>query len=173
MSLDVLAAALGTEAGNELGNALSRIRHCLGQLSDEQIWQRPRDEMNSVGNLVLHLCGNLRQWIVIGLGGGEDRRDRPAEFAERGRIARAELLSRLDGVVVDARVVLANMTAAELLRPRRIQGFDLTGVGAIFDSVPHFRGHTQEIVHMTRFMLGDAYQFQWTPQTPEQVSRTS
>lgn len=168
MSVDGLAAALGKDAANELGSALSRIRHCLGQLSDEQIWQRPCNEMNSVGNLVLHLCGNLRQWIVIGLGGGEDKRDRPAEFAERGPIDRAKLLGCLADVVDEARAVLARMTAAELLRPRRIQGFDLTGLGAIFDSVPHFRGHTQEIVHMTRSMLGDAYQFHWTPQTPEQ-----
>ena len=158
-----LAAALSQEAATELDNALARIRHCLGQLSDEHIWRRPRDEMNCVGNLVLHLCGNLRQWIVIGIGGGEDRRDRPAEFAERGPFARADLLSRLDGVVAEARAVLARTTAVDLLRPRRIQGFDLTGVGAIFDSVPHFRGHTQEIVHMTRSMLGDTYQFHWTP----------
>lgn len=168
MSVDRLAAALGEEAANELGNAISRIRHCLGQLRDEQIWRRPREEMNSVGNLVLHLCGNLRQWIVIGLGGGEDRRDRPAEFAERGPIARADLLHQLDNVVAEATTVLTRMTGTELLRPRRIQGFDVTGVGAIFDSVPHFRGHTQEIVHMTRAMLNDAYQFHWTPQTPEQ-----
>ena len=132
------------------------------------MWWRSRPSLNSVGNLVLHLCGNLRQWIVAGLGGAADVRDRPAEFAERGPIPRDELLRRLEAVVDESRAVLARQTARQLLEARRIQGFDVTGLKAIFDSVPHFRGHTQEIVHLTRLQLGAAYQFAWTPATPEQ-----
>jgi len=64
--------------------------------------------------------------------------------------------------------VLGKMTAHQLLEIRRIQGFNVTGLAAIFDSVPHFRGHTQEIIGMTRLQLGDAYKFAWTPTTPEQ-----
>ena len=168
MTADALATAVGTEAANELASALARIKHCLGQLSDGQVWWRSHPSLNSVGNFVLHQCGNLRQWIVAGLGGAADVRDRPAEFAERGPIPRDELLRRLEAVVDESRAVLARQTARQLLEARRIQGFDVTGLAAIFDSVPHFRGHTQEIVSMSRLQLGDAYQFAWQPTTPEQ-----
>jgi len=168
MTADELAAAVTRQAGDELTSALDKIKHCLGQLSDEQVWWRPQPSLNSIGNLVLHLCGNVRQWLVAGLGGAADVRDRPAEFAERGPIPRAELLRRLEAVVDEARAALARQTARQLLDVRPIQGWQVTGLAAIFDSVPHFRGHTQEIVHMTRAQLGDAYRLQWQPLTPEQ-----
>src|SRR5204862_6049645 len=93
---------------------------------------------------------------------------RPSEFSERGPIQKDDLLRKLDAVVDEARVVLARQTARQLLEARRIQGFDVTGLAAIFDSVPHFRGHTQEIVSMTRLQLEDAYRVAWKPTTPEQ-----
>ncbi len=168
MSADELAAAVGAEAAHELADALDKIEHCLGQLSEPQVWQRPQPALNSVGNLLLHLCGNLRQWVVAGLGGAPDVRDRPAEFTERGPIPKEELRRRLREVVGEARGVLARQTARQWLAARRIQGFDVTGLGALFSSVPHFRGHTQEIVHMTRSLLGDSYRYQWQPTTPEE-----
>ena len=168
MTADDLAAAVGAEAGRELTSALKRIRHCLDQLNDEQIWWRAAPGMNSIGNLILHLCGNVRQWIIAGLGGAIDVRDRPAEFAERGPVARAELLRRLDAVVDEAKEVLVGLSARHLLEVRRIQGDEVTGLTALFDSVPHFRGHAQEIVYRTRLHLGDAYRFAWTPTTPGQ-----
>jgi hypothetical protein len=168
MTADDLAAAVGAEAANELASALAKIKHCLGQLTDEQVWWRSRRSLNSIGNLILHLCGNVRQWIVAGLGEAVDSRDRRAEFAERGPIPKEELLRRLEAVVNEARAVLARQTARQLLEARRIQGFAVTGLAAIFDSVAHFRGHTQEIVSLTRLQLGDAYKFAWTPLTPEQ-----
>ena len=168
MTADELATSVGTEAANELTSALARIKHCLDQLTDEQVWRRSQPSLNSIGNLTLHLCGNLRQWIVAGLGGAADVRDRPAEFTERGPIPKDELVRRLNAVVSEAKAVLGKLTARHLLEARRIQGFDMTGLKAIFDSVPHFRGHTREIIHMTRLQLGDAYKFAWTPTTPEQ-----
>jgi len=168
MSADELAVAVGREASNELTSALGRIKHCLGQLSDEQVWQRSQPSLNSIGNLILHLCGNLRQWIVAGFGTAKDVRHRPAEFADRGPIPKDNLQRMLDHVVDEAKEVLGRLTACQLVQSQRIQGFNLTGLAAIFDSVPHFRGHTQEIVHMTRLLLGDAYKFAWIPTTPEQ-----
>jgi hypothetical protein len=168
MTADELATAVGREAANEMASALAKIKHCLDQLSDEQVWWRSHSSLNSIGNLILHLCGNVRQWIVAGLGGAADSRDRPAEFSEHGPIPREALLGRLEAVVGEAKAVLARQTARQLLEARRIQGFDVTGLAAIFDSVPHFRGHTQEIIHLTRLQLGDAYKLAWTPTTPEQ-----
>jgi hypothetical protein len=168
ITADELAAALGSEAANELTSALGKIKHCLGQLTEEQVWWRSHPSFNSIGNLLLHLCGNVRQWIVAGLGGAPDVRDRPAEFSERSPIPKDELVRKLEAVVDEARSVLARQTARQLLEARRIQGFDVTGLAAILDSIPHFRGHTQEIIHITRSQLGNAYKFSWMPTTREQ-----
>jgi hypothetical protein len=168
MTADDLAAVVGAAAAHELGCALDRIRHCLGQLTDGQVWHRSRPDLNSIGNLILHLCGNLRQWVVAGVGGAPDARNRPAEFAERGPVPKDELIRNLEAVVGESKRVLTGVDARQLTGVRRIQGFDVTGVVAIFESVPHFLGHTQEIVHMTRLQLGDAYRFAWRPTTPEQ-----
>jgi hypothetical protein len=157
MTADELAVVVGAAGAHELDSALDRIKHCLGQLNDDQVWQRSQPGLNSIGNLILHLCGNLRQWIVSGLGSASDVRNRPAEFAERGPIPKEELLRRLEAIVEEARRVLAGVNARQLAEVRVVQGFDVTGAAAIFSSVPHFRGHTQEIIHMTRLQLGDAY----------------
>jgi hypothetical protein len=164
----IIGAAYLSEARRQLAARLERIRHCVDQLDDAQLWWRPRDSMNSIANLILHLCGNLRQWVLAGAGGAADARDRPREFAERGPIPRAEVLGRLERVVAEAIALLARLPESVLLEPRRVQGFEETVLSAIFSSVAHLDGHTQEIVCLTRLQLGDAYRFAWTPATPEQ-----
>ena len=84
------------------------------------------------------------------------------------RIGWYGLRGRLETVVDEAKLVLGRLTAQQLLEVRRIQGFDVTGLAAIFSSVPQFRGHTKETVHMTRLQFSDDYRFAWTPTTPEQ-----
>jgi uncharacterized damage-inducible protein DinB len=165
---DEFAAAVMAEAAHELANALARIKHCVDQLTDEQLWHRPDESQNSIANLVLHLSGNLRQWVIAGLGGAADVRDRPAEFAQRGGRSRDELWNLLEATVAESQQVLRRLTADELLRVRRIQSYEVTGLRAFFDTVPHFRGHAQEIVFRTRLLLGDRYRFAWTPQTKEE-----
>lgn len=164
---EVTNAALKA-AAHVLDHCQSVIEHCLGQLSEEQVWWRPREEMNSVGNLVLHLTGNLRQWIVAGLGGLADVRRRPEEFSQRGPIAKALLLERLREVVSQSKSVLAGVSAEAMLARRTVQGFELDGWQTLFDTVPHFKGHTQEIVCLTRLQRGADYRFHWQPTTPEQ-----
>jgi hypothetical protein len=165
---DQIAKAVGAAAANELADAFAKIKHCLDQLTDEQVWWRPKLSLNSIGNLILHLCGNLRQWIVCGVGGATDNRDRPREFSERGPIPKAELLRRLDDVVGPAQAALIALSADHILERRWIQATEQTVISAIFHSVPHFRGHTQEIVLMTRMQLGEAYRFLWVPKLKEQ-----
>ncbi|MEE3372742.1 MAG: DUF1572 family protein [Planctomycetota bacterium] len=163
-----LHLAVGSEAYDELKGALEIIRHCVDQLSEEQVWWRPAESMNSVANLMLHLCGNVRQWIVSGVGETADIRERQKEFDQRNSASKTELMQQLESTVADARAVLAGISAEALLQMRRVQGYDVSGIGAVFHSASHFRGHTQEIVHMTRCQLGDSYKFDFIPTTAEQ-----
>jgi uncharacterized damage-inducible protein DinB len=167
-SANELARSVTSEAFAELSSAWQKVQHCLAQLHDEQLWDRPAEGLNSIANLLLHLRGNLTQWIISGLGGAPDIRNRPLEFAEREPIPRTELIAGLESAIESARRVLESLDANELLRRRRIQGFEVSGIQALFETVAHFRGHSQEIVHMTRRLLGDRYQFNFVPQTPEQ-----
>ena len=163
-----ITTATKNAAIDELGDAVEKITHCLDQLTSEQVWWRPSPAMNSIANLILHLSGNVRQWITAGVGGADEVRNRPLEFSEQGPIEKDELLRRLKATVEEAKGAIANASTADLIDRRRLQGFDVTGIGAVFHSVAHFRGHVQEIVHLTRSQLGDAYRFDFVPKTPEQ-----
>jgi hypothetical protein len=166
-----VAERVTAEARDCMKEGLQKIEHCVGQLSDEQVWWRPRPDMNSIANLMLHLTGNVRQWIISGIGGAKDVRNRPGEFADQSRRSKAELLATLNSTVNEADAVLSKLTATQLVTPKRIQGFDTSVMGAIFSCVPHFRGHVQEIIHMTREQLAEKYRFEFVPQGPEQESK--
>jgi hypothetical protein len=166
--MNSLSNLLAHELGDELDQALERIKHCLDQLSDAQVWQRQTEKMNSIANLMLHLAGNVRQWIIAGVGGASDERHRQAEFDDRSQLPKAELWRKLETTVGEAKAAMSRTAPGEWERRRRIQGFEVTGLGAAIHSVAHFRGHTQEIIHLTRMILGDAYRFAFIPNTKEQ-----
>jgi uncharacterized damage-inducible protein DinB len=134
---------------------LPRIERCLAQLSDEEIWWRPNPECNSVGNLMLHLAGNVRQWLISGVGGAADRRQRQQEFDERRPIPREELFSGLKGTVEEATAVLASISPRSLRERRQIQGRDVTVLEAIYHVVEHFSMHTGQIILLTKMRKGD------------------
>jgi hypothetical protein len=166
---DSSAGALYLAASrNTLRSALAKICHCLEQLSEEDVQWRAFEAHNSIQNIVLHLCGNLRQWIVHGVGGAPDRRDRAREFSERTPIPKTELLRRLRETVSEADRVLSAMPAERLTEVRRVQGFEVTVLEAILDSASHFVGHVHQIVYITRLRLGDAYRFHWVPDERQQ-----
>jgi uncharacterized damage-inducible protein DinB len=123
-------------------------------LTDEQIWWRPNEGSNSIGNLILHLAGNVRQWIVAGIGGHPNERNRQQEFDERKKIPKHELLARLTTVLAEADEVLANLQESELSEPRQIQGSDTTVMKAIFHVVEHFSMHTGQIQWIAKSPLG-------------------
>lgn len=129
-----------------------RLRTCVESLTDEQIWWRPNAASNSVGNLVLHLNGNLRQWLVNSFEHREDRRDRPAEFAAQGDITGAELLSRLGATVEEAIAVLDRLTEDELTAPYEIQGYHVTGLDAVYQVIEHFGLHYGQIAYVTKML---------------------
>ena len=154
-----LRGALTHAIHDELDAALGRIVHCVSQLSDDQVWSRSREEMNSIGNLVLHLTGNVGQLIVSGVGGVPDTRDRPAEFSARGPVPKDELIGGLTAAVNRAKATFAGASEQTLCEPVTVGKYDWTGMQAVIRSVAHFRGHAQEIIHMTRTILGESYQF--------------
>src|ERR1044072_8713846 len=108
-----------------LGDYLPKIERCLEKLTDEQIWWRANAESNSIGNLILHLCGNARQWIICGVGAQPDHRDRDSEFAQREIISRGELLALLRSTLHEVDNTLRDLDPSLLLEHRKIQGNDV------------------------------------------------
>jgi uncharacterized damage-inducible protein DinB len=131
---------------------LPKIERCLEKLTDEQIWWRSSPETNSIGNLLLHISGNARQWIVCGLAGEPDKRVRDTEFKERRIIARDELLCLLRATVLDVDKVLRDLDSARLLDEYRIQGTEVTALAAIFHVTEHFSMHTGQIILLTKLL---------------------
>jgi uncharacterized damage-inducible protein DinB len=129
---------------------LPQIIDCLEQLSEDEIWWRPNETSNSAGNLVLHLCGNMRQWIISGLGGVKDIRERDKEFSERGPIARKALGEQLRRTVRDSSEVLSRLKLGALTRHHRIQGFDVTGYEAAAQVAEHVSYHLGQIIYITK-----------------------
>ncbi|MBI4263944.1 MAG: DUF1572 family protein [Acidobacteria bacterium] len=132
-----------------------RLRGCVESLTEQQVWWRPNETSNSIGNLILHLDGNVRQWLVASFNGWEDTRDRPAEFAERQLIPATTLLDRLGATMQEATGVLARVTEADLLKTFYIQGYTVSGLEAVYEVVEHFGMHYGQIVYVTKLIRGE------------------
>jgi uncharacterized damage-inducible protein DinB len=132
-----------------------RIEICLDRLSEDQIWVRGNEAENAIGNLVLHLCGNVRQWILSAIGGESDSRVRTAEFSARGGTSKAELQGRLRSTVDAAVAVLSGLSSNQLAGQRVIQGYDVTVLEAIYHVVEHFSMHAGQIICLTKMMTGN------------------
>ena len=152
---------------------LPRIERCLRLLSEKEIWWRPNASSNSAGNLVLHLNGNVRQWIVAGLGGIPFSRERDKEFSERGPIPRRRIIALLRSTVQEAGSTIAQLTAADLERQFTIQGFRVTGLRALLHVTEHFAFHTGQIIYMTKLMRRRDLTFTRLPgDRPKKARRT-
>lgn len=138
---------------------LPKIERCVALLSDEQIWWRPNAESNSIGNLLLHLSGNARQWIVCGLGKAADARDRDSEFAQRETIPRADLLTSLRQTIIEADATLAKFDMDRLVERKTIQGLEVTALEAILHVVEHFSMHTGQIILLTKLLTSSDLRF--------------
>lgn len=134
-----------------MGEGVPRIRKCLSELDEAEIWLRPNDHSNAVGNLVLHLCGNVRQWIVSTLGERPDYRQRQLEFDERGPIPATELMRRLDEVMSEVEEVLERLTPNAILKKYEVQGFHETGLSILVHVVEHFSYHTGQITYFVKW----------------------
>ena len=132
--------------------SLPRITQCLDQLSDDQIWWRPNESSNSIGNLILHLCGNVRQWIGTGLGAQPDHRKRQSEFDERRILSREALLQELMSVMTMAKDIISQVSEADLLTERPVQTFQETGLSILIHVTEHFSYHTGQIAYITKML---------------------
>ena len=131
-----------------------RLRGCVESLSGEQVWWRPNEASNSIGNLMLHLNGNVGQWLVASFDGLDDTRNRPAEFAAREMVPVATLLEMLEDTRRRASEVLSRLTADDLRRTMHIQGYTVTGLHAVYQVVEHFGLHYGQIVYITKLVRG-------------------
>jgi len=136
-----------------------KIERCLEKLTDEAVWWRPNSESNSIGNLLLHLSGNVRQWIICGFPGVVSHRNRQQEFDERSVIPRAALLSTLKDTVLEADDVLAKLSPGSLLEKHMIQGREVTLLHAILHVVEHFSMHTGQIIFLTKLVVAEDLKF--------------
>jgi uncharacterized damage-inducible protein DinB len=143
---------------------LPRIEACVRGLSPDQIWWRANPASNSVGNLALHLEGNVRQWIASGLGGAPDRRQRDKEFLETGPVPRRTLLARLRKAVGEADRVMRKLNGVALARTYSIQGFRVTGLHAVFHVAEHFSHHAGQILLLTKLLGGKDLKFTHLPE---------
>ena len=137
----------------------TKIRAAVEAMPGDRLWWRPNEQTNSVGNLLLHLSGNVRQWIVSGVGGHPDVRKRNMEFAARGGATAADMLAGLDATLREADEVLRALLPSELLERRSIQGRDTTVLEALYHVVEHFSGHTGQIIWIAKMSAPGVVRF--------------
>lgn len=130
--------------------SVPRIKKCLGLLDEEEIWHQPNESLNSVGNLILHLCGNARQWILSGIGGQADERDRDSEFMRKGHVSKADLTAMLDQLLADIDLVLQHIQPDTLLEVFPVQAFQESVLSMLVHVIEHFSYHTGQITFLTK-----------------------
>jgi uncharacterized damage-inducible protein DinB len=151
---DVTALFLDFSRRKLLEQYWPRLRGCVETLSEEQVWARPNPASNSIGNLILHLNGNVRQWLVASFNRQEDDRNRPAEFSATGGISASALVEKLGATLREASQVLARLTEADLTAPYEIQGYKVRGLDAVYQVVEHFGLHYGQILYIAKSLRG-------------------
>ena len=159
---DVTQAFLAKSRSLLVSEYLPKIERCLEHLTDEDVWWRANDASNSIGNLMLHLRGNVTQWIIGGVGGQARERRRQQEFDERSHISVKELQAELRAVVEEAAEIIRGLDARALLSRRQIQDYDVTVLEAIYHVVEHFSMHTGQIILFTKARTGEDLKL-WRP----------
>lgn len=134
------------------GQEWPRMKECVAPLTPEQVWWRPNEASNSIGNLLLHLEGNVRQWLVASFSRAEDSRNRPAEFAAKEGATAAELLHKLGAALDEAAALLDRLTAEELLAVYPIRGNHVRGLDAVYTVVEHFGLHYGQILYIVKLL---------------------
>jgi len=129
-----------------------KLKTCLDELEEPDIWKRPNQHSNSVGNLVLHLSGNIRQWIISSLGKQEDTRNRDGEFSAEGGYNKMQLAEKLFSTVEQAKNVITNISSEEILQKRKVQGNTVSGIEAIIHVTEHYSYHTGQVIFWVKLL---------------------
>ncbi len=127
-----------------------RIIKCLAFLTEEEVWQRPNENTVSIGNLILHLSGNVRQWICAGLGQQEDVRQRDVEFSTEGGISKALLSEKIKLTIIDAQAVVDRVNLEDLAKTYPVQVYNETGLSIIVHVIEHFSYHIGQITYAVK-----------------------
>lgn len=128
-----------------------RIFKCLTLLDEEQLWQTPQKNIVPIGNLIIHLCGNARQWILSGIGGEPDNRNRTQEFEIQHNIRKSDLVFLMENLRMNLKQTLQDMDEKQLFQTKYIQGFETTGFSTIIHVIEHFSYHTGQITTLTKW----------------------
>ena len=127
-----------------------KIFRCLDELDEKDVWISPNEHLNSVGNMILHVCGNIGQYIISSLGKSEDKRERALEFSTRGGYRKKELILKLEDTIEKAVAVIQHATEVEFLRERIVQGTMHSGIGIVVHVTEHYSYHTGQIIFLTK-----------------------
>jgi uncharacterized damage-inducible protein DinB len=138
-----------------LDESLRMIERTFVFMEATDLWRKPNSSLNSVGHLILHICGNMSQYVLSGVGGLPDHRDRTAEFTTMKEFSKDELLEKLRSTVERVQEVIKNSPPKELLEIRSIQGFEFSGIGAIIHAVEHFSYHTGQIAFWVKYLKSE------------------
>lgn len=137
---------------NRIEENTKKVTKCFDELDEKDIWIHPNESSNSIGNLVLHLCGNIRQYIISSLGGKEDTRERDLEFLTQSGLNKGELLGKLSAIINEAKTIISAADAGNLLKVRSVQGYEYSGLGIIYHVVEHYSYHTGQIIFFTKLL---------------------
>lgn len=141
-----------SQALYRMDESMRMLGICLERLEGDRFWTRPNPASNSVGNLLLHLSGNIRQYVISGLGGVPDSRQREAEF-EAAEGPPEKVWQSFAETVSEARKVIRAATDSELLEVRSVQGFRMSGLGMVLHAVEHLSYHTGQIAYAIKAWL--------------------
>ncbi len=135
-----------------LDESTRMVQKSLAAITEEDVWQKPNDSLNSIGNLILHICGNMTQYIISSLGENDDDRKRTKEFSAVGGFTKSELLKKLENTVDTAKRVIYDAPVEQLIKVRSVQGFQFSGVGVIMHAVEHYSYHTGQIAFWVKLL---------------------
>lgn len=139
-------------ATNYIDENTVKLKVCLDELEEGDVWRRPNEHSNSVGNLILHLSGNIRQWVISSLGNIEDIRQRDSEFAANSGFSKAELREKFFSTIAEAKKIIEKINPEDILKKRKVQGNAYSGVSIILHVTEHYSYHTGQIIFWTKLL---------------------
>lgn len=142
-----------------MDESLRMVKMALSKISESQIWTKPNNSLNSIGNLLLHLCGNMRQYGIASLQNTEDTRHRALEFSIDGGFTKVELLNQLEATVNEVKSSFNTISKERMVSKQSVQGFTLSGLGNLIHVVEHFSYHTGQIALLTKLITDEQLGF--------------